>query len=109
MRKYFLQKEVVDSSFARAMAKLGDRTSEIRAFELRQENIELQREQAAASPNIVEMQRYKGAYSDEQWAEHMDFERFREIALALAQTTSSFRVIPVESNRPFDYEAEETA
>lgn len=107
MRNFFKPKSVVGPTFADAMERLGDRTAGIRAFDLVQEHKQLQRSQAAASPNVVEMQRYGVDFPNELWFENVDIEKFYAVARALGKTSSAMRIIPASPERPYDYEAEE--
>jgi hypothetical protein len=107
MRNIFRQ-EVVDTTFSAALEKLDERTTDIKAVDLQQGYIEMLREEAAESSDVIELQHYGGDFSDEQWQENMEFDRFVELAKVLGKTSSSpFRVIPSRANRPFDYDEEE--
>ena len=109
MRNIFRQKEIVNPEFSTAMERLGKRTTDIRAFDLMQSYIQTRSEQVASSPNVVELHRYQGNFSDRQWQKQIDFDKYVEIAEAIGKTASAVRIIHSETERPFDYEAEEVS
>lgn len=109
MRNLFNKQPLeVNPEFSTAMEKLGERTTDIRAFDLMQSYIRTRIEQVASSPNVVELYRYQGKLSDTEWQEQIDFEKYVEVAKAIGKTQSTIRIYS-ETERPFDYESEEVS
>ena len=108
MRHIFKRQVDTTAEFSAAMEQLEKRTTPIRALDLVQSYIQDRCQQAATSPNVIELKHRRQDVFDEQWQEKIDFDKYVEIARALGRATSAVRIITNEADAPYDYEADET-